>query len=94
MKKKVTVNGENRTVEFSYEIGSLIKESSKPIKAKWGPTVQETRVSKITFTIDGKNYEGTRDIIISGAGYSERFTFFGVTTNSHKKAIEHILKNR
>lgn len=94
MKKKVTVNGQSLTVEYSYEFGEIESLSNNKVKRPWGYVTERIETRKAFFTIDGKIYEGTRTFKQAGGPYSETYTFFGkVFHDSHKKVIEYILNN-
>lgn len=93
MKKTVTVNSKSRRIEFSYDVGPTISLTNQEVKRPWGRVTERVTVSKLTFTINGKTYEGTRTFKVAGGPYSETFEFYGNSFASHKKAIEYILNN-
>ena len=93
MKKTVIVNGKAKRIEFSYAVGETISLSNTEVKKPWGRVTERVTVSKLTFTINGKTYEGTRTFKVAGGPYSETFEFDGNSFASHKKAIEYILNN-
>lgn len=93
MKKAVIVKGKEKRIEFSYTIGETISISNNEVKKPWGRVNEHVTVSKLTFTIDGKTYEGTRTFKVAGGPYSETFEFYGNSFSSYKKAIEYILNN-
>ena len=93
MKKTVIVNGKAKRIEFSYAVGETISLSNNEVRKPWGRVTENVTVSKLTFTINGKTYEGTRIFKVAGGPYSETFEFDGNSFASHKKAIEYILNN-
>lgn len=86
-------NGKARRIEFSYAVGETISLSNTEVKKPWGRVTERVTVSKLTFTINGKTYEGTRTFKVAGGPYSETFEFDGNSFASHKQAIEYILNN-
>ena len=93
MKKTVIVNGKAKRIEFSYAIGETISLSNNEVIKPWGRVTERVTVSKLTFTINGKTYEGTRTFKVAGGPYSETFEFDGNSFASNKQAIEYILNN-
>lgn len=96
MKKTAIVNGKARRIEFSYAVGETISLSNTEVKKPWGLVTERVTVSKLTFTINGKTYEGTRTFKVAVGPYcpySETFEFDGNSFASHKQAIEYILNN-
>ena len=91
MKKTAIVNGKARRIEFSYAVGETISLSNTEVKKPWGRVTERVTVSKLTFTINGKTYEGTRTFKVAGGPYSETFEFDGNSFASHKQAIEYTL---
>ena len=87
MKKTVIVNGKARRIEFSYAVGETISLSNTEIKKPWGRVTERVTVSKLTFTINGKTYEGKRTFKVAGGPYSETFEFDGNSFASHKKFL-------
>ena len=77
MKKTVIVNGKAKRIEFSYAVGETISLSNTEVKKPWGRVTERVTVSKLTFTINGKTYEGTRTFKVAGGPYSETFEFDG-----------------
>lgn len=66
MKKTVIVNGKAKRIEFSYAIGETISLSNNEVIKPWGRVTERVTVSKLTFTINGKTYEGTRTFKVAG----------------------------
>lgn len=87
MKKTVIVNGKAKRIEFSYAVGETISLSNNEVRKPWGRVTERVTVSKLTFTIDGKTYEGTRTFKVAGGPYSETFEFDGNSFASHKKQL-------
>ncbi len=69
MKKTVIVNGKAKRIEFSYAIGETISLSNNEVIKPWGRVTERVTVSKLTFTINGKTYEGTRTSKVAGGPY-------------------------
>ena len=88
MKKTVIVNGKAKRIEFSYAVGETISLSNNEVRKPWGRVTERVTVSKLTFTIDGKTYEGTRTFKVAGGPYSETFEFDGNSFASHKQYRE------
>ena len=86
MKKTAIVNGKARRIEFSYAVGETISLSNTEVKKPWGRVTERVTVSKLTFTINGKTYEGTRTFKVAGGPYSETFEFDGNSFASHWKS--------
>lgn len=78
MKKTAIVNGKARRIEFSYAVGETISLSNTEVKKPWGRVTERVTVSKLTFTINGKTYEGTRTFKVAGGPYSETFGSTGI----------------
>ena len=87
MKKTVIVNGKAKRIEFSYAIGETISLSNNEVIKPWGRVTERVTVSKLTFTINGKTYEGTRTFKVAGGPYSETFEFDGNSFASINKQL-------
>lgn len=87
MKKTVIVNGKARRIEFSYAVGETISLSNTEIKKPWGRVTERVTVSKLTFTINGKTYEGKRTFKVAGGPYSETLSSMGIALLPIKKQL-------
>lgn len=87
MKKTVIVNGKAKRIEFSYAVGETISLSNTEVKKPWGRVTERVTVSKLTFTINGKTYEGTRTFKVAAALIRKPSSSTGIALLPIKKQL-------